>query len=88
MAATPTPDINHPRDLAQRSVPQAAPQSLLTAHLTAPASAMTGAGDGLMSARAPRPRRCMLCGGALRAGQHMLRIHGSTVHARCTNTER
>jgi hypothetical protein len=33
--------------------------------------------------RVTRPRRCVLCGGPLRTGQHMLRVHGTTVHARC-----
>jgi hypothetical protein len=33
-----------------------------------------------------RPRLCVLCGRPLRAGQHMLRVHGSTIHARCSHS--
>jgi hypothetical protein len=32
-----------------------------------------------------RVRLCILCDRPLRAGQHMLRVHGSTIHARCSN---
>ena len=35
-----------------------------------------------------RIRLCILCGQPLRAGQHMLRIHGSTIHACCNKTGR
>jgi hypothetical protein len=38
-----------------------------------------------LPAKAGRTRLCILCGHPLRAGQSMLRIHGSTIHARCTN---
>jgi hypothetical protein len=31
---------------------------------------------------------CILCGRPLRAGQHILRVHGSTIHARCSNAGR
>jgi hypothetical protein len=41
-----------------------------------------------MRTRVARTRLCVLCGQPLRAGQHMLRVHGSTIHARCTNTGR
>ncbi len=30
-----------------------------------------------------RVRICILCGGPLRAGQRMVRVHGTTIHARC-----
>jgi hypothetical protein len=40
--------------------------------------------DALLLRRVPRPRLCVLCGGPLRTGQHMLRVHGTTVHARCS----
>jgi hypothetical protein len=34
-----------------------------------------------------RPTRiCVLCGHPLRAGQRMLRIQGTTIHARCSTT--
>jgi hypothetical protein len=39
-----------------------------------------------MRASVARTRLCVLCGRPLRAGQHMLRVHGSTIHARCSNT--
>jgi hypothetical protein len=42
----------------------------------------------LLSASAGRVRLCVLCGGPLRAGQHMIRVHGSTIHARCSSTKR
>jgi hypothetical protein len=35
-----------------------------------------------------RIRVCVLCGSPLRSGQHMLRIHGSTIHAQCSDTSR
>src|SRR5204862_2698982 len=42
-------------------------------------------------AAAPRvavSRLCILCGGPRRAGQHMIRVHGSTIHAHCSATNR
>ncbi len=42
----------------------------------------------LLSASAGRVRLCILCGGPLRAGQHMIRVHGSTIHARCSSAKR
>jgi hypothetical protein len=41
---------------------------------------------GSLPTKAQRARLCVLCGHALRSGQPMLRMHGSTIHARCTNT--
>jgi hypothetical protein len=35
-----------------------------------------------------RTRVCVLCGHPLRAGQPMVRIQGSTIHARCSSTGR
>jgi hypothetical protein len=43
--------------------------------------------DELLSASAGRVRLCVLCGGPLRAGQHMIRVHGSTIHARCSTAK-
>jgi hypothetical protein len=40
----------------------------------------------LTQATAARTRLCVLCGGPLRAGQRILRVHGSTIHARCTSS--
>ncbi|MDT7713559.1 MAG: hypothetical protein QOG46_2389, partial [Pseudonocardiales bacterium] len=39
-----------------------------------------------LQARLTPTRLCVLCGHPLRAGQHMLRVHGSTIHARCSNS--
>jgi len=88
MAPTPIPNAKHPRDLAPRNVPPTARPPLPTSDQTAPGSALIADVDGLVSTRVARPRLCVLCGGELRAGQHMLRVHGSTIHARCTNAGR
>jgi hypothetical protein len=40
----------------------------------------------LQRAGVARTRLCVLCGHPLRAGQHMIRVHGSTIHARCSST--
>jgi hypothetical protein len=72
----------------QRRVPPTATPPLPDANLTAPASALIGDIDGLMPTRVARTRLCVLCGHPLRTGEHMLRVHGSTIHARCTNTGR
>jgi hypothetical protein len=40
--------------------------------------------DELALVGATRTRVCILCGHPLRIGQRMLRVHGSTIHARCT----
>jgi hypothetical protein len=42
--------------------------------------------NDLLSRRVTRPRLCVLCGGPLLTGQHMLRVHGTTVHARCSQS--
>jgi hypothetical protein len=55
-------------------------------HVDAPASAPV-AGE-LLAASAGRVRLCVLCGGPLRAGQHLIRVHGSTIHACCSTTKR
>ena len=80
---------------ARRNPPERSPQSpreRLARHLaSAPSSAdvrlhvdTPAAGPTPMSG--PRIRMCVLCGEPLRAGQHILRIHGTTVHARCTRS--
>ncbi len=35
-----------------------------------------------------RLRICVLCGHPLRTGQHLTRVQGSTVHARCRSSSR
>jgi hypothetical protein len=44
-------------------------------------------GDVVLRA-VPRPRLCVLCGNPLRAGQHLRRVQGSTVHASCRSSSR
>jgi hypothetical protein len=46
-----------------------------------------GRAEPLMPAFAARTRLCVLCGRPLRAGQHMIRVHGSTIHAQCSSTD-
>jgi hypothetical protein len=36
----------------------------------------------------PRLRICVLCGHPLRTGQHLTRVQGSTIHARCRSSSR
>jgi hypothetical protein len=88
MPQTPAPNAKDPLDLTQRRVPSTAPPPHTDATLAAPTSALIGDVDGVMRTRVARTRLCVLCGQPLRAGQHMLRVHGSTIHARCTNTGR
>ena len=44
--------------------------------------------EGLAPADSPgtKARRCPCCGGAIRAGQRVTTIHGTSVHARCAST--
>jgi hypothetical protein len=51
-----------------------------------PAASPIDDADGLMPASAAKTRLCVLCGEPLRAGQRLLRVHGSTIHSRCTST--
>jgi hypothetical protein len=44
--------------------------------------------DAPVPDRLRRTRVCVLCGQPLRAGQPMLRIQGSTIHARCSSASR
>jgi hypothetical protein len=37
--------------------------------------------------RGPKARRCPCCGRAIRAGQRVTTIHGTSVHARCASTQ-
>jgi hypothetical protein len=53
------------------------------ASLPTMASPMADADEHVL-ASAARTRVCILCGHPLRIGQRMLRVHGSTIHARCT----
>ena len=44
--------------------------------------------EGLAAADSPatKTRRCACCGDAIRAGQRLTTIHGTSVHARCAST--
>jgi hypothetical protein len=87
MAQTPADNATHTvdRDSSPLAPPRgrAAPQP---ADLSAaPVIADT---DGLLQTANARTRLCILCGRPLRSGQHMLRVHGSTIHARCSSSGR
>jgi hypothetical protein len=49
-----------------------------------PTASLIADDDELALVGATRTRVCILCGHPLRIGQRMLRVHGSTIHARCT----
>jgi hypothetical protein len=49
-----------------------------------PTASLMADDDELLMAGAARTRVGILCGHTLRTRQHMLRVHGSTIHARCT----
>jgi hypothetical protein len=89
MAQTPARDATHPLDRPHRAAPLTPPPASAEANLSThpPAAALIADTDSLQ-ANAVRTRLCVLCGRPLRAGQHILRVHGSTIHARCTNTGR
>jgi hypothetical protein len=65
------PSISRPPNLH----PRLPPRTLLVADA-----------NELQRAGVARTRLCVLCGHPLRAGQHMIRVHGSTIHARCSST--
>ncbi len=77
--STPTSPTTGPSDQPPRDTPAAQPQYELASVTAPPLSASNSLG---------RVRLCILCGQPLHAGQHMLRIHGSTIHARCSKTGR
>jgi hypothetical protein len=88
MAQTPSRDATHSLDRPHRAPLTRAPASAeasLSTH--SPAAALIADADSLQP-NSVRTRLCVLCGRPLRAGQHILRVHGSTIHARCTNTGR
>ena len=87
MAQTSPHNARHPLDRSFGGTSPAPPPSA-DAPLRAqpPAAAGLADVDGLLRPSARRARVCVLCGRPLRAGQRMLRVHGTTVHARCTNT--
>lgn len=51
-----------------------------------PGTLLVADANELQRAGVARTRLCVLCGHPLRAGQHMIRVHGSTIHARCSST--
>jgi hypothetical protein len=44
--------------------------------------------DDVLARPVSRLRMCVLCGHPLRTGQHLTRVQGSTVHARCCGSSR
>lgn len=51
-----------------------------------------GSSGGAIPAASPvreaKTRLCALCTEPVRAGQPLIRVHGSTIHARCSATSR
>ena len=87
MAQTPARDAMHPVNRPPGGMPPASPPSPDAAlRALPPATARIADVDGLLRLGARRARVCVLCGRPLRAGQRMLRVHGTTVHARCRDT--
>jgi hypothetical protein len=72
----------------ERPVPDAPPVGL-DARAPAPArtTPLIADADSLQASFTPTRRLCVLCGHPLRAGQPILRVHGSTIHARCSNSQ-
>jgi hypothetical protein len=87
---TPASKTTHPLDQPERDASPARPplNPDVTLGARPPGVVPLADTDGIMRAGIARPRLCVLCGRPLRAGQHMLRVHGSTIHARCSNTGR
>ena len=87
MAQTPARDATRPLNRPPNGMPPASPTSPDAAlRASPPAAARMADVDGLPRPGARRPRVCVLCGRPLRAGQRLLRVHGTTVHARCSDT--
>ena len=87
MAQTPARDAMHPLDRPHCAQPLTPTLASADANLgTHPPPAALNADS--LQANVARTRLCVLCGRPLRAGQHILRVHGSTIHARCTNAGR
>jgi hypothetical protein len=85
VAQTPARNATHPPDTPRRDTPPALRSSADAAlRAQSPTAALIAKADGLIQPNAIRARRCILCGRPLRAGQHMLRVQDTTVHARCT----
>jgi hypothetical protein len=87
MSQSPTRESTKPVHQPRRDV--TSPPS--DEHLAGPTAAPVADGafaDVPVPAGLRRIRVCVLCGHPLRAGQPMLRIQGSTIHARCSRTGR
>lgn len=50
------------------------------------AAPAVAAAEELTAAKDARSRRCPLCGGQIRSGQHIKRVYGTTLHALCPRT--
>jgi hypothetical protein len=87
MAQTPARDRTRPVNRPPGGMPPAsAPSPDAALRAVPPAAARIAGVDGLRRPGARRARVCILCGHPLRAGQRLLRVHGTTVHARCSDT--
>ena len=84
VAQTPARNATDPLRRPQRDTPPPIPDAPV--RVVPPAAAHMVDVDGLLRLGARRARVCVLCGRPLRAGQRLLRVHGTTVHARCSNT--
>lgn len=73
-----------PVDQPHPAAPTAPPASL-DAPATARSAMQRIADADILQTRRAATRLCVLCGRPLRAGQSMLRVHGSTIHARCSS---
>jgi hypothetical protein len=78
------PSVVEPATLASDAPPLASARSRATGLPRADAADIVE----LDQAPAARVRLCVLCGSRLRAGQRVVRIQGSIVHARCSAVER
>lgn len=87
MAQISARNATNPSDRHRRDTPPTSPASVDAALCAqAPATASIAQADELIRPNAIPARRCILCGHPLRAGQHLLRVHGTTVHARCSKS--
>jgi hypothetical protein len=84
---TPVRNAEHPDDPAHRHALSKPPQPSPDVRLPPAAPPIADNNERALGG-VTRVRLCILCGHPLRTGQHMLRVHGSTIHARCNNTRR
>jgi hypothetical protein len=83
--ATPRPEPRADEGERRSAVPTRLPPGPGSSPPLAVTSGVTGTPS---VSGAPRVRVCILCGDPLRAGQRIIRVQGSNVHARCTTNVR